>query len=75
MEIDPRTVNFQDFDDYKSFGVDRISFGVQDFDSNVQEKINRVQPFELIEKIIKNEIQKSLKVLILIYYMDYQAKL
>ena len=61
MEIDPRTVNFDDFDDYKSFGVDRISFGVQDFDSNVQEKINRIQPFELIEKIIKKEIQTKFK--------------
>ena len=61
MEIDPRTVNFDDFDDYASFGVDRISFGVQDFDKNVQEKINRIQPFKLIEKIIKQEIQKKFK--------------
>ena len=61
MEIDPRTVNFEDFDHYKAFGVDRISFGVQDFDRNVQEKINRIQPFELIEKIIKKEIQKKFK--------------
>ena len=61
MEIDPRTVNFDDFDYYASFGVDRISFGVQDFDSGVQEKINRVQPFSLIEKILKQEIQKKFK--------------
>jgi oxygen-independent coproporphyrinogen-3 oxidase len=61
MEIDPRTVNFDDFDYYASFGVDRISFGVQDFDSNVQEKINRIQPFKLIESLIKQEIQKKFK--------------
>ena len=36
MEIDPRTVNFDDFDYYASLGIDRISFGVQDFDSGVQ---------------------------------------
>ena len=52
MEIDPRTVNYQDFDTYANLGVDRISFGVQDFDAEVQKKINRIQPFELIESLI-----------------------
>jgi len=61
MEIDPRTVNFDDFDHYASFGVDRISFGVQDFDIKVQEKINRIQPFALIESLLKQEIQKKFK--------------
>ena len=38
MEIDPRTVSYDHFKEYKSLGVDRISFGVQDFDPVVQEK-------------------------------------
>ena len=61
MEIDPRTVNFKHFDHYAAFGVDRISFRVQDFDINVQKKINRIQPFELIESLMKEEIQKKFK--------------
>ena len=61
MEIDPRTVNFKDFDQYAKFGVDRISFGVQDFDPTVQLKINRVQPFKLVEKLMKEEIQQKFK--------------
>jgi len=61
MEIDPRTVNFDDFDYYASLGIDRISFGVQDFNSGVQEKINRVQPFKLIEDLMKQEINKKFK--------------
>ena len=61
MEIDPRTVNFEHFDHYASFGVDRISFGVQDFDPEVQKKINRVQPFELIENLMIKEIRKKFK--------------
>jgi len=35
MEIEPRTVNFDDFDYYASLGIDRISFGVQDFKRKV----------------------------------------
>ena len=61
MEIDPRTVNFEHFDHYSSLGVDRISFGVQDFDLNVQKKINRIQPFKLIETLMKQEIKKKFK--------------
>ena len=38
MEIDPRTVNFEHFDHYETLGVDRISFGIQDFNETVQKK-------------------------------------
>jgi len=61
MEIDPRTVSFENFDHYAALGIDRISFGVQDFDLNVQKKINRVQPFELIETLMREEIKKKFK--------------
>ena len=59
MEIDPRTVNENHFDDYANLGVDRISFGVQDFDENVQKKINRVQPFDLVERLMKSHLKKK----------------
>lgn len=61
MEIDPRTVNFEHFSHYASFGVDRISFGVQDFDTEVQKKINRIQPFELIKDLMQKEIRTKFK--------------
>jgi len=53
MEIDPRTVNQDDLRHYASHGVNRISFGVQDFNLKVQEAINRVQPPEMIEELLK----------------------
>ena len=53
MEIDPRTVECNDLAHYASCGVTRISFGVQDFDLKVQQAINRVQPPEMIEELLK----------------------
>ncbi len=32
-------------------GFRRVSFGVQDYDEKVQKAINRVQPFENVEKV------------------------
>ena len=61
MEIDPRVVEPKNFEKYASLGIDRISFGVQDFDPIVQKKINRVQPYELIESLMKNNLNKHFK--------------
>ena len=61
MEIDPRTVNFEHFDHYETLGVDRISFGIQDFNETVQKKINRIQPYELIKNLMEKEIRKKFK--------------
>lgn len=61
MEIDPRTVKNEDFVEYAKLGVDRISFGVQDFDPGVQKKINRVQPYELVKKLMDSELRKHFK--------------
>ena len=61
MEIDPRVVEPKNFEKYASMGIDRISFGVQDFDPIVQKKINREQPFELIESLMNNNLNKYFK--------------
>ena len=61
MEIDPRIIDPKNFQIYSKLGVDRISFGVQDFDPVVQKKINREQPFELIEKLMRKNLTKYLK--------------
>lgn len=60
MEIDPRTCNDQDILFYASQGVTRISFGVQDFDPEVQKAVNRVQPPEMIAALLTKEVRKSL---------------
>lgn len=57
MEIDPRTVSREDLEHYASHGVTRISFGIQDFDAKVQEAINRVQPYEMVQDLLPKSIR------------------
>lgn len=58
LEIDPRHVDRERLQYYHSKGITRISFGVQDFDLNVQKAVNRVQPAELIENLLTPEIRE-----------------
>ncbi|MCB9988435.1 MAG: oxygen-independent coproporphyrinogen III oxidase [Rhodospirillales bacterium] len=51
MEIDPRTIDQAKIEAMAALGVNRISFGVQDFDADVQEVINRVQPYEQVKEV------------------------
>lgn len=53
IEIDPRTVNKERLINLKAIGFNRISFGVQDFDQDVQKAVHRVQPFEQVEELMK----------------------
>jgi oxygen-independent coproporphyrinogen-3 oxidase len=50
IEIDPRTVNDDTMAMLAGLGFNRTSFGVQDFDPAVQQSVNRIQPFEMVEK-------------------------
>ena len=52
IEVDPRTVDLQRLKNLNSLGFNRISFGVQDFDSSVQQAVNRVQSNEQIKQHI-----------------------
>jgi oxygen-independent coproporphyrinogen-3 oxidase len=45
MEIDPRHTNYDFILALKNNGFNRISIGVQDFDSKVQKAVNRVQSY------------------------------
>jgi len=58
LEIDPREVDKEKMRYYHATGVNRVSFGVQDFDPNVQKAINRVQSPELIEGLLAPDIRK-----------------
>jgi oxygen-independent coproporphyrinogen-3 oxidase len=44
IEIDPRTVSAERVHSLRAQGFNRISLGVQDFDPEVQQAVNRIQP-------------------------------
>jgi oxygen-independent coproporphyrinogen III oxidase len=58
VEIDPRTVRDGTLEMLAELGFNRNSFGVQDFDPAVQEAVNRIQPFKMVEKAV-TESRKS----------------
>ncbi|MDO9088782.1 MAG: oxygen-independent coproporphyrinogen III oxidase [Burkholderiaceae bacterium] len=48
IEIDPRTVDGKRLENLAKLGFNRISFGVQDFDLEVQKAVHRIQPAEQV---------------------------
>jgi len=44
IEVDPRTVDARRLERLAELGFNRISFGVQDFDPEVQKAVHRIQP-------------------------------
>jgi len=52
VEIDPRTVGNGTLAMLAGLGFNRNSFGVQDFDAQVQQAVNRIQPLEMVEKAV-----------------------
>ncbi|MFZ1815136.1 MAG: oxygen-independent coproporphyrinogen III oxidase [Rhizobiaceae bacterium] len=52
VEIDPSDMGGADYAGLKALGLNRASIGVQDFDPNVQQAINRVQTFEDTERVV-----------------------
>ena len=52
IEIDPRTVDAGYLAALRNMGFNRVSFGVQDIDPDVQRAINRIQPLEDIRRMV-----------------------
>ena len=52
IEVDPRTVSRERVHSLRRQGFNRISLGVQDFDGDVQQAVNRVQPEAATRAII-----------------------
>lgn len=50
IEVDPRTLTPEMAERLGALGFTRASFGVQEFDPQVQEVINRIQPPEMVEE-------------------------
>ena len=62
VESDPRRVDEDRLlYNHKVCGANRISFGMQDFDPNVQRKVNRIQPAELFKKILTKKVREAYK--------------
>lgn len=52
IEIDPRSCDLKKLALLRELGFSRVSFGVQDFDSKVQQSINREQSFALVQELV-----------------------
>ncbi len=52
IELDPRTTTPENILAYAKLGCNRVSVGIQDFDAKVQQAINRIQPFEMVETVV-----------------------
>ncbi len=52
IEVDPRTASRERLRNLAGMGFNRISFGVQDFDADVQVAVHRVQSFEMVRDLV-----------------------
>ena len=53
IEVDPRTVNELRLKHLAELGFNRLSFGVQDFDPEVQKAVHRIQPAEKVFTLVE----------------------
>ncbi|MGB6006796.1 oxygen-independent coproporphyrinogen III oxidase [Castellaniella sp.] len=53
VEIDPRTVTPDSLVMLAGLGFNRTSFGVQDFDPQVQAAVNRIQPYDMVRTALQ----------------------
>jgi oxygen-independent coproporphyrinogen III oxidase len=77
IEVDPRfEVDQNRMHFYADCGFTRISFGIQDFDSNVQNAVNRVHSFEDVSDLISPDIRKRFNSfsIDLIYGLPHQTR-
>lgn len=53
LEVDPRTMTPAQIHELHALGFNRLSFGVQDFDPEVQEAVNRVQSEAQVVELVE----------------------
>jgi oxygen-independent coproporphyrinogen III oxidase len=53
IEVDPRTANPARLAHFAGLGFNRLSFGVQDFDDQVQRAVHRVQSHESVKSLLE----------------------
>jgi oxygen-independent coproporphyrinogen-3 oxidase len=54
IEVDPRTVDASRLTLLHELGFNRLSFGVQDFDPEVQKAVHRIQPAEQVFALVES---------------------
>jgi oxygen-independent coproporphyrinogen-3 oxidase len=54
IEVDPRTVTPERLAHFRALGFNRLSFGVQDFDPDVQKAVHREQSFEMVRGLMES---------------------
>ena len=54
IEVDPRTVTPARLAHFRGLGFNRLSFGVQDFDADVQQAVHRIQSFEMVRGLMQS---------------------
>lgn len=59
IEVDPRTIDAARLDTLAELGFNRLSFGVQDFDPEVQKAVHRVQPAEQVFALVEAARQRD----------------
>jgi len=52
IEVDPRTASRERLGNLFRMGFNRVSFGVQDFDPDVQLAVHRVQSFDMVQDLV-----------------------
>jgi len=74
-EIDPRFLTKEQLDVLTSNGFNRISYGVQDFNDEVQKAIHRIQPYDVTGNAVKMAKEAGIKSINmdLIYGLPYQT--
>lgn len=54
IEVDPRVTTGEQLQTLAELGFNRVSLGVQDFNPEVQKAVNRIQPAEVTEKMLRD---------------------
>ncbi|MCV2402794.1 oxygen-independent coproporphyrinogen III oxidase [Marinomonas sp. C2222] len=54
IEIDPREISKSKLELLHRMGINRVSIGVQDFNSQVQKAVHRIQSFELVKDLVSD---------------------
>ena len=52
IEVDPRTASRERLRNLREMGFNRVSFGVQDLDPDVQAAVHRIQPCEQVHELV-----------------------
>jgi oxygen-independent coproporphyrinogen-3 oxidase len=52
LELHPPVTSFEQLETLKRLGFNRVSMGIQDFDPDVQQAVNRIQPYEQTRDLI-----------------------